>query len=277
MVKKQLIMEKALELFAKQGFEATSIQQITEKCGISKGAFYLSFKSKDELILHLIDHFMIQFTSDLDHIVKNMNKDQQLYEFYYTAYHFFYQHLDFAKIFIKEQSYTLNKDLFAKIRYYDKLNEKIILLMIEQIYGEEIVPFKYDLMFCIKNFMGMYAELFMYESIEPDFQLLSKSLVEKTNLLAKHMSIPYITKHYFSILEYGPIENITKEMLLNILEQKIKEMEHSLEKDSLFLLKQELLNPSLHPALVKGLIENIRKHPHCKWMAYLLDKYYEKI
>ena len=59
-------MEKALELFAKQGFEATSVQQITEHCGISKGAFYLSFKSKDELILALIDHFMMQITSDID-------------------------------------------------------------------------------------------------------------------------------------------------------------------------------------------------------------------
>ncbi len=43
-------MEKALELFSEQGFEATSVQQITERCGISKGAFYLSFKTKDELV-----------------------------------------------------------------------------------------------------------------------------------------------------------------------------------------------------------------------------------
>ena len=39
-------MEKALELFARQGFEATSVQQITEHCGISKGAFYLSLNQK---------------------------------------------------------------------------------------------------------------------------------------------------------------------------------------------------------------------------------------
>ncbi|MFS8629945.1 MAG: TetR/AcrR family transcriptional regulator, partial [Bacillales bacterium] len=51
MTKRELIMERALELFAENGFEATSVQQITERCGISKGAFYLYFKSKDELIL----------------------------------------------------------------------------------------------------------------------------------------------------------------------------------------------------------------------------------
>ena len=71
MIKKQLIMDKALELFAEQGFEATSVQQITEHCGISKGAFYLSFKSKDELILAMIDHFMIGITIDIDQVVKS--------------------------------------------------------------------------------------------------------------------------------------------------------------------------------------------------------------
>ena len=89
MIKKQLIMEKALELFAEQGFEATSVQQITEHCGISKGAFYLSFKSKDELILALIDHFMMQFTSDIDYVVKNTKNDEELlYKFYYTIFQF---------------------------------------------------------------------------------------------------------------------------------------------------------------------------------------------
>ena len=34
MIKKQLIMDKALELFAEKGFESTSVQQITERCGI---------------------------------------------------------------------------------------------------------------------------------------------------------------------------------------------------------------------------------------------------
>ena len=74
MIKKQLIMEKALELFAEKGFESTSVQQITDHCGISKGAFYLSFKSKDELILALIDYFMMQFTSDIDYMVRNRKR-----------------------------------------------------------------------------------------------------------------------------------------------------------------------------------------------------------
>ena len=130
MSKKQLIMEKALELFAKQGFEATSVQQITEHCGISKGAFYLSFKSKDELIITLIDQFMRQFISDIDHVVNyTKNEDVILYKFYYKTFHSFQKHSDFAKILIKEQMQSFNEDFILKFRDYNDIMEQINFLL----------------------------------------------------------------------------------------------------------------------------------------------------
>ena len=58
------------------------------------------------------------------------------------------------------------------------------------------------------------------------------------------------------------------------MEEKIEEMEESIEKESLILLQHELVEPSQPPAVVKGLLENIRNHPHCKWIAYLLREYF---
>ncbi|WP_338448800.1 TetR/AcrR family transcriptional regulator [Niallia oryzisoli] len=274
MLKKQLIMEKALELFAKQGFEATSIKQITDYCGISKGAFYLSFKSKDELILTLIDHFMIQITSDIDYIVKNTNDDDKLlYEFYYTTFESFQKHSDFAKILIKEQSQTLNKELIEKIHSYDRLLEKLILSMIDRLYGDEITHTKYDLMYCIKGFMSIYSNLLFFQNAPLDLQQMSQSLVEKTTILAQHTTIPFLSEELVQITTYSMHEKITKEQIIELMEQKIAELEDSIEKESLILLKQHLLEPSLSPAIVNGLQENIRNHPHCKWIAYLLRNY----
>jgi len=215
MLKKQLIMEKALELFARQGFEATSIKQITDYCGISKGAFYLSFKSKDELILTLIDHFMIQITSDIDYIVKNTKDDEKLlYEFYYTTFHTFYQRSDFAKILIKEQLQTLNQELIEKIHSYDLLLEKVILSMIDRLYGEEIKQTKYDLMYCIKSFMSIYSNLFLFHNVPLDLNQMSQSLVEKTTILAKHTTIPFLSEELVQITKQQFQEKISKEQLV---------------------------------------------------------------
>lgn len=276
LIKKQLIMEKALELFAKQGFGATSIQQITEHCGISKGAFYLSFKSKDELILALIDHFMMQFTSDIDYVVRNSNNDEELlYKFYYETYIAFLKHTDFAKILMKEQMQTFNEEFILKMHYFDKSLEKIILFMLERLYGKEIDSIKYDLVYCIKGFMSTYSHILLFNQIPLDLDLLSKSLVEKTKTLVKHTTIPFISKELNQLLERPLDREVTKEHLLEILGQKIDEMEGSIEKESLTLLKQELVEPSFSHAIVKGLLENIRNHPHCKGISYLLREYYK--
>ncbi len=276
MIKKQLIMEKAIELFAKQGFEATSVQQITEHCGISKGAFYLSFKSKDELIIALIDHFMIQIISSIDYVVKSSeDSNELLYKFYYSTYHSFHKHSDFARMFMKEQTQTFNQEFISKTRYYDSLIDKIILTMIDRLYGESVKETKYDLLFCIKGFMRTYSELFLFYNVTLDLNLLSKSLVEKTNLLAKHTSIPFISQDLMKMFELSTFEELKQEQILELLEQKIEELEASIEKESLTLLKQHIVEQNLSRAIVKGLVENIRNHPHCRPVSYLLDRYFQ--
>jgi AcrR family transcriptional regulator len=277
-MKKQLIMEKAIELSAKQGFEATSVQQITEHCGISKGAFYLSFKSKDELIIEIIDHFMIQFTSEIDHLVRSAKDGENLlYNFYYAIFNSFQKHSDFGKILIKEQSRSFNEDFIVKMRYYDRLMDKSILSMVEYLYGDdEVKEIKYDLVFCIKGFMSMYSQLFLFYNVPLDLDLLSKSLVEKTNLLAKNSTVPFISKGLIMAFEEPVLEDLTKEQILLRMDQDIEELEESVEKESLVLLKQQLNEPTFGRAIIKGLLENIRNHPQTKWIAYLLGSYFDQ-
>ncbi|MEH7444962.1 TetR/AcrR family transcriptional regulator [Bacillus sp. JJ1122] len=49
--RKQLVIDKAHDLFIEKGFQATSLQEILEYSGISKGTFYNYFSSKNELLI----------------------------------------------------------------------------------------------------------------------------------------------------------------------------------------------------------------------------------
>ncbi|MFJ4650097.1 TetR/AcrR family transcriptional regulator [Nocardia sp. NPDC088792] len=49
------LLDAALELFAEQGFGATSIPEICARAGLTKGAFYSNYGDKDELFLALFD------------------------------------------------------------------------------------------------------------------------------------------------------------------------------------------------------------------------------
>ena len=50
-------MNAAVELFKEKGFHATSVEEITASIGISKGGFYRHYKSKENLILELLNRF----------------------------------------------------------------------------------------------------------------------------------------------------------------------------------------------------------------------------
>ncbi|MGO9335753.1 MAG: TetR/AcrR family transcriptional regulator [Acidimicrobiales bacterium] len=49
------LLDAAMELFAEQGFGATSIPDICARAGLTKGAFYSNFTNKDALFLALLD------------------------------------------------------------------------------------------------------------------------------------------------------------------------------------------------------------------------------
>src|SRR5919206_2043744 len=49
--RKQHVINKAHQLFIDKGFQATSIQEIIDYSGISKGTFYNYFSSKNELLM----------------------------------------------------------------------------------------------------------------------------------------------------------------------------------------------------------------------------------
>jgi len=276
MNKKQLIMEKSLELFADKGFEATSIQQITDYCGISKGAFYLSFKSKDELIFALIDHFMMQIVTDIDYQVnRESDSENLLYDFYFTTFHATQKHIDFAKIMRKEEPRPLNKELIQKFRYFDEKIGSSILKMVERIYDETIEEIKYDLVYCIKGFISTYSHLILFHNAPVDLQLLCRSLVEKTNILAHHTTVPVISHELVQMMKRPVDEEITKDQIVDLIDEKIIEIHDPIEIESLTLLKGQLLEPTLSPAIVVGLIENIRHNPHCKWLTYLICNYFK--
>lgn len=57
--------EKGKKLFEKQGLKKTSVDELTEAVGISKGAFYLFYESKEELFLEILEELEKDFRSGI--------------------------------------------------------------------------------------------------------------------------------------------------------------------------------------------------------------------
>ncbi|MFE2327379.1 TetR/AcrR family transcriptional regulator [Streptomyces sp. NPDC059385] len=52
---RQRIQDVALELFAEQGYEKTSLREIAERLDVTKAALYYHFKTKEDIIISLFE------------------------------------------------------------------------------------------------------------------------------------------------------------------------------------------------------------------------------
>ncbi|WP_439947396.1 TetR/AcrR family transcriptional regulator [Streptomyces sp. BBFR109] len=59
------LTDSALALFTEKGFHATSISDIVERAGLTRGAFYSNYRDKEELFLALYDAHTERLLSEL--------------------------------------------------------------------------------------------------------------------------------------------------------------------------------------------------------------------
>jgi AcrR family transcriptional regulator len=52
---RQEILDTALELFADQGYDKTSLREIAERVGVTKAALYYHFRSKEDILVALVE------------------------------------------------------------------------------------------------------------------------------------------------------------------------------------------------------------------------------
>src|ERR1700749_2234098 len=57
------VLEVALELFAEQGFAATSTRELSERLGFTKAALYYYFRTKDDLLTALVKPVLDDLTA----------------------------------------------------------------------------------------------------------------------------------------------------------------------------------------------------------------------
>jgi AcrR family transcriptional regulator len=63
------IIDAAVGLFAEQGFDGTSVQEVVERAAVTKGALYHYFRSKDDLLYEIYHGLISQQLAELDRIL----------------------------------------------------------------------------------------------------------------------------------------------------------------------------------------------------------------
>ncbi|MBL4900610.1 MAG: TetR/AcrR family transcriptional regulator [Colwellia sp.] len=79
---RERILSSAVDLFLKNGFEATSPQAIYAASGVGQGSFYHHFSNKDDLANAVLERVATEKTAELNHITSTIYNPKERIEAY---------------------------------------------------------------------------------------------------------------------------------------------------------------------------------------------------
>ena len=98
------ILQAAEQIFAHHGYHTTTMEQVAESCGWSKGTLYLYFKSKEDLFFSILIEKMEQFSAtllaELRHSIGIEDKIATLID---AQFGFFSENENFFQLILAEQ------------------------------------------------------------------------------------------------------------------------------------------------------------------------------
>ncbi len=98
--RRKQIMDSALQLFAREGYEHCTISLLAKNTGISKGLMYNYFSSKQELLATIIEEGLNEIISLFDPDHDGVLQSEELVEFIKKVFAAMRDHQEFWTLFI---------------------------------------------------------------------------------------------------------------------------------------------------------------------------------
>ncbi|WP_145044371.1 TetR/AcrR family transcriptional regulator [Paenibacillus xylanexedens] len=278
--KKKLIITTALKLFSAKGSAATSMQEIAELCGMSKGSLYLMFKSKEELEASTLEYCMFALIDEMTQIEHEagLTSRERLHRQIETLL----IHVSELKEFLRVQLRSMMMD--DEQKHGDKCNPQHRDLEVrtlhwfkgklEDLYGPEIEPYTIDLIILTHGLFLSYVKIWFTEMPSLTVAKMATNMLQTIDYTAQglleHKPAPLI------LLEHWPAwtsESYADSPMLRHPVHIIKQMQDMITSDlqpgqlrtdaleTIAILKQEMMEFTPRRAIILGMMHNLNHIP----------------
>ncbi|MBM0066130.1 TetR/AcrR family transcriptional regulator [Alkalicoccobacillus gibsonii] len=279
--KNKLIIENAIKLFSTNSISSTSIQDIATESGISKGAFYLHFKSKDALVVAIIDYYSDLITSciqksDYDDLAPRKQYNQKLTD----LFEFIIQHKDFILVQMKDPSIPLTDEMKSSLKRVTYKMTQFHQTYLTEMYGHQIKPFLWDLTLIIDGLFHSYTKFLIHAPVV-EIRILVPYILERVDsiveglkpddALLKEEQIAAALSDFFEV-----DDSISVSATLHEIRNVIRDSE---KKDELFIsidmLEEESQKTQPRLPIIQGMLLNLRNEPGIQKLIQRLVTHYQ--
>ena len=119
---KEIIIQKSFVLFLTKGYKEVSVNEIHKECGVSKGAFYHHFVSKDALYKEVLDRFFFSYFKRDDADYSDATVEQKFKDFAKT---FIGPYKEISELLNEKQITAYFRFLFQAANAFDDIRQKV--------------------------------------------------------------------------------------------------------------------------------------------------------
>ncbi|WP_315793837.1 TetR/AcrR family transcriptional regulator [Paenibacillus sp. BIC5C1] len=274
--KKKLIITTALKLFSAKGSAATSMQEIAEICGMSKGSLYLMFKSKEELEASTMEYCIFTLMDEMSQIEHEagLTSRERLHKQIETLLVHVSELKEFLRVQMrsmmmdeeqhrKEKCKPHNKDL--EIRTLHWFKDKL-----EDLYGPEIEPYTIDLILLTHGLFLSYVKIWFTEMPSLTVSKMASNMLQTIDYAARGLldqrPAPLVP------LEHWPAwssDSDTDSTMMRHPIHIIKQMKDIITSDmppgqlrndameTIAILRQEMMEFTPRRAIILGMMRNL--------------------
>jgi len=277
--KEKKIIEAAVSIFATKGYSATSIQEIVDACGMSKGAFYLYFKSKDALLLSAFKYQFQLIQSKVDSVpVKDLSPRDAFVLQLKTQLEEIQKNKEFIIMQTREQAIPINSEIEDFIKKMTQNIGRFYHRSLHAIYGSKIDRYIFDLNMILQGIVQSYLKLIILDLGQFDLQKLAAFVLRRADDLVegylKSDEEPILSDEFVcQLTEQYP--ELTKEDLLREISLVKNKIDNEAFLITLDVIEEEIKGDSPRLPVIKGMLSNIKNAPGLEELISVLEHYFK--
>lgn len=178
------LTQVALRLFAERGVDQTSVAAIASEAGISKGAFYLYFESKDALLEDVLRrNSLVPIVRTLVEDLTDKSLDDAIHGFVRGAWRYLLEHRELLLVLLRELPTQLERS--------QSLMQRVVVPMNRVLAGyleERIDPARAEQLSLVisgRGLIGMIISVFLTQEILGAGQVVPVAEDQITSTLAE--------------------------------------------------------------------------------------------
>jgi TetR/AcrR family fatty acid metabolism transcriptional regulator len=138
-LRRESIIQAAIEVFSKKGFQAAGISEIAQKAGVADGTIYQYFKNKEDLFFSIPIEKTNEFRSKVELHLKGISGAlNKLRKFVWYFLYFFKTNPEYGRLLMLEMRVSRS---FVKTETYDFLKQSVssVLEIITEGQNESVI------------------------------------------------------------------------------------------------------------------------------------------